>query len=166
MTDADMEQSPAALVDHVRKAFLYKRTFRQTADRVRQRFLAHTLQSVAHTQAQLLHIERLGDVIIGADFESLQTINPFALFREEYDGNLIRATVAANPPRDLISIDIRQPNIQNHQIREDGLRGAHTIFAPVNGEHFIALDTEISIQHFRNVKVVFNDQNLGFGFSH
>jgi hypothetical protein len=36
----------------------------------------------------------------------------------------------------------------------------HRVFAPGSREDIIALDTEVSVEHLRQIEIVFNDENL------
>src|SRR5215216_7526256 len=103
MMDGNVEQCPAAFVDHFREAFFNQRALGQSADRVGQRFLAHPLQSVADTQAQFLYIEWLGDVIICTNFEALQAINSLTLFSQENNRDLACVTISSHAPGNFIS---------------------------------------------------------------
>jgi hypothetical protein len=75
-------------------------------------------------------------------------------------------TISSHTPGNLVSVNIGQADVKDQQVGKDSLSRAHAVFAPIDSEHFIALDAKICIQHFGYVKVIFNNQDLGFGVWH
>src|SRR5215211_140419 len=75
-----------------------------------------------HAQFELLDIEWLGDVIIGAQFESLQLVASLILLREKNYRNMTGAHIGAQGAAHLVAVDIRQHNVKDDQMRQDLLR--------------------------------------------
>src|SRR5688500_18912417 len=113
MVDGNMEQCPAAFMDHLREALFHQWALWQSTNRIGQRCLTYTLQSIADTQAQFLHIKRLGNVIIRTDFEPLQAINTLTLFCQENNGNLACVTISSHSPGNFISVNIGQTDVED-----------------------------------------------------
>ena len=152
-----MEQTPAAFVYDLREALFHQWSFGQAADRIGQRSLADPLQGIPDPQAQLLHIEWLGDVIICTDFESLQTVGTLTLFGQEDNRDfVVRRSLRTRRATSNPSISGRRIS----RIIRSGMTvwAARTPSSPqLTVNTFIALDAEIGIQHFRDIQVILND---------
>src|SRR5688572_26040944 len=74
--------------------------------------------------------------------------------------------VTPYPACNLVTINIRKTDIEDDQIWQDCLGRANAILSPVDGENLISLNAKIGVQHLGDIKVIFDDQNLGFGFCH
>src|SRR5512132_4216844 len=166
MADTNMQQCPSAFMDHIRETLFHQRSFRQSTDGIGQRSLTDSLQGVAHAQSQLLHVEWLGNVIISANFKPLQSVDPFTLFSQENNGNLVGTPISTYAAGNLIPINIWQADIKDHEIRQDSLGCAYPIFAPIDRKYIVTLNAKIGVQHFGYVEIIFHNQDLGFGVCH
>src|SRR5262245_34908890 len=114
MVDRNMEQRPTTFVNYFREALFHKWSFRQAADRICQRSLAHTFQGISHPQTKFLYIERLGNIVICTNFKPLKAIDAFSFFCKEDNGNFMGTTIRSYTPGNFITINIWEPNIKDH----------------------------------------------------
>ena len=74
-------------------------------------------QRSAHTRQQLADIERLIDIVVGTKIECLDLFS-FAIARGQDDNRKIRPF--SRPPDDVLAVAIRQPKIEQHDVRRFG----------------------------------------------
>ena len=68
-----------------------------------------------HAQQQLLHRERLGHVVVGAELEALHAIAFFAA-RGDHDDRHTPRVVLAHQPRDFAAGDVGQHQVEQNQV--------------------------------------------------
>ena len=103
----------------------------------------------------LLHFEGLGDVVIGAVFETGYLVIGLALGGEHDDGSL---ALSPDSPADRPAIHDRHHHVQQHQVRLNGPELGQPLAAVCGDGHGVALFFQIHLQKLRNIPVVFYDQ--------
>src|SRR5882672_11226364 len=110
----------------------------------------------ADAREELFRIERLGDVVISAESQSLQLLIPLRTSRENDDRNL------AQRPQDwqhLESVVVRQCEIEDDQVRSGGAGTADGACAVGGNIHLVPFGLEVVSKDEAQGRVVFNDEN-------
>jgi hypothetical protein len=95
------------------------RVQRQVADAQRRRAARRApAQQRAHARQQLLALERLDQVVIGARIQPLHTRLQRVACGQDQDRHVI---VGAQLARHLDAVELRQPEIEDHQVGREGV---------------------------------------------
>jgi hypothetical protein len=72
-------------------------------------------QSCSHAGKQLIHAERLGDIIVRSEVESLNLAGLIATTGQNHDWN----TLVASPyhSQQIVTLNVRKPEIEDDQVR-------------------------------------------------
>src|SRR5579864_1060584 len=120
-----------------------------------RRLVAAAPQDGPDTGHHLARAERLSDVVVGAELKAQEFVR-LLVARRQHDDR--RAGPLANPPADLAAVELRQHEIQDHQVR------AHALVLPerrlpVRGQRDAeAIALEIGAQQLDDLRfVVYNE---------
>jgi len=160
--DGDAQGGPAATPQQRRELLVERCALRQAGDAVEQRAPGGAAQRVADAQAQLLNVERLGDVVDDAQLQTLQLVDAVAFFRQEDDRGILGRVAGAQAAADFVAVDIRQVDVQDDQVGIVAGGQVKGLLAAGGGQHGVALHAQVSRQHPGQVAVILNNQNLGF----
>ena len=108
---------------------------------------------------QLLRLKRFGDIIVRAELEAEHLVERFVL-RGQHDDRHVRRF--ADFAQHLPAVHAGQHQIQQNQIRREGLELLHGRVAAVGHFHLEALFFQIEIHQLANVRIVVHEQNLRF----
>src|ERR1700731_2520533 len=133
----------------------------------KHRPLAMDLQLVpqrrAHAGQQLVHSERLCQIIVGAEIERLDLARLVAAARQHDDRNAVVA--AADYTQQIVALDVRQAKIENDQRRP--LRQQFEPALAVGGfEDFVTLRAKSHPQQLADRRLIVDDKNLDRGGGH
>ena len=84
-------------------------------------------QHALHPREQLAQVERLADVVVGADLEADHAVDHLAGRRDHDDGDVV---ALAQPAREREPVLARQAHVEQHQARASRLRAPVRIAAP------------------------------------
>jgi len=110
----------------------------------------------------LVDVERLGDVVVGAQLQTLQLITAFVFLRQEDHRHVAGARGGAQNLTDLKAVHIGQHDVQDDEVGEVVAGFLQRIRAAQHGVHIITLVGKVDFEHVGDVDIVFNDQQLGF----
>jgi hypothetical protein len=107
---------------------------------------------------QLIHGERLGEVVVGARLETVDLVAFVAARREDDDG---RRGLAPNAPDHIDAIEIGQAQVEQHQVRSVGVPEAHRFVSRGGGEDFVSAAAEVLGQGLSSAGFVLDEQQRG-----
>src|SRR5262249_9118518 len=116
-----------------------------------------------HAREQLVHAERLGDVVVGAEIERRDLAGLVPAARQDRDRHALVAR--AQGAQEVEALHVGQPEIENDQIRlllQELQRG----LAVRRFQHLIALRGEAHAQQLANRGLVVDHQDLERGRAH
>jgi hypothetical protein len=111
-----------------------------------------------HAGGQLSHSERLGEVVIAADFESDHLVEFGVTRREEQHRD---ARVDAQPPTHLVPVDSRQHDIEHHEVEGGGLRERQCVIAVRGYCDVVALFAQVVADELGDRSFVIDDEDAG-----
>ena len=112
---------------------------------------------------QLAGRERLGEVVVGSEFEPDDSVHLLPFGREEEDRKAGRLLVPAEPPQDLEAGKARQHDVQNEEVRRAGFDPCQggASFQDVDGAEPFGL--QVVPDQLGDVRVVFHEKNRRHG---
>ena len=108
---------------------------------------------------EFAHAERLGDVIVRAEFEAAHDVFLLPLRRQHEDRHFefLRADGAA----DFKAVDLRQHDVEDDEVGPAIQRGVQPFFTVTRGLHAIAARDKVVLHHAQDGRVVFDDEDIG-----
>ena len=129
----------------------------QVADRERG---AAARRAPAHQRAdprqQLLALERLDEVVVGAAVESLDAVVGLGARGEDQDRDV---ALGAQPAADLDAVEPRQAEVEDDEVGDELLGRRERLLAVGRGAHLVALLAQGAAQHVGDLVVVLDDQH-------
>src|SRR5690606_11180200 len=120
------------------------------------------IDGVLHAQLEFFDVERLGDVIVCAQFQPGDLVAALVLLCQKDDGDMAGAGGLAQFAADIVAVHIGQHNVEDDQMRKL-LAGGRQRIAPARGDlDFVALPGKVNPQHVGNIKIVFDDGDSTF----
>ena len=119
-----------------------------------------TPQDGADAGGQLVGVERLGDVVVGAEVEALGLVGGRALGRQQDDGD--RAPLA-ELAHDLDAVEVGHDDVEQDDVRPDLLGLLEGLLAAVGGDDAEALLTEGDRDELGDAGFVVGDEDEGLG---
>ena len=116
--------------------------------------------AVAHARQQLADIERLVDVVVGAEIERLDLFG-FALARRQDDDRHIGPF--ARPPDDVLAVAIRQAKIEQHDVGRLGGNAFDAFGNRAGACHLVVVGFERGLEKAQDRRLVVDDQNANLG---
>src|SRR4051812_6864587 len=110
----------------------------------------------ADARRQLVRVERLRDVVVGAEVEALGLVGGRAFRREEDDGHRPALTEL---PHDLDPVEIRHHDVEEDDVRSDLLRLDERLLAAVRRDDPEALFRERDRDELRDPRLVVGDED-------
>src|SRR5262245_12767185 len=130
--------------------------------------LAVSLQLVAQRRAhpgeKLIHAKRLGDVIIGAEVERLNLAGLVTAAGQHHDRHALVAR--SNHSQQFEPLHVRQPEIEDHQIRLLLLQQLKRDAPIWRFKDIIAVRAQAHPKQLANGRLIVNDKDLGRGSVH
>ncbi len=108
---------------------------------------------------QFARTERLHHVIVAADFETDHAIDFVAAGGKKNHRHIGKR---AHDPADFEPVDIRQSDIENDETRRGVPRDFRRFASTLGRLHLVALRLERILQHIRNARIIFDDQDVHF----
>ena len=115
----------------------------------------------AHPSEQLLHAERLGDVVVGSEVERLHLVRAADAGREHDNRGL---GVSADAADDVDAGNVRQPEIQDDEIWSVPGRRGERLGAGPRLDHVIVAGCEVHRQRAQQGRLVVDDENSRHAF--
>ena len=135
--------SQVSVLDDPFDLLLYQHRGRKPGNGVEERIEVTAPQNVAHAETEFLHVKRFGDIVDGPQLQPGQPVHPLAAFCQEDNRRVFGAPLAAQGHTNFVTVNIRQMDIQNHQVGQR-LRGDfQRILPPGRQRHLIAHGGEI-----------------------
>ena len=114
-------------------------------------------QQRAHAREQLLALERLDEVVVGADVEALDARLQRVAGGEHQDRRVV--AVVAQALGDIDAVQPRQTEVEDDDVRQERVRLVEPAHA-VRGElDLIALEAQRALEDLRDLLVVFDDEH-------
>ena len=110
-------------------------------------------------QDDLARAERLGDVVVGAELEADDAVELLALRGQHDERQAGGRGVALEQARELEAVEARQHQIEDDEVGETAANRLESAVAPAFDRHSEAGALEVELQHFGDVRLVFDDQN-------
>jgi hypothetical protein len=107
---------------------------------------------------QFLHAERLGHVVVRSDVERRDLVRLAIADREHDDGNLREG---AEPADDLGPIEVRQSEIEEHDVRPRLGRGDEGLLARPDREDLVPVRLQARAQRATDLRLVVDHQHAG-----
>ncbi len=114
----------------------------------------------AQTRQQLVHRERLGEVIVGADIETANAIALFGARRQHHDRRVARVLARAQAAANFDARRLRQHPVEHDQIRRAFVGDHQRFFAIVGDGDAIAFLLKIVFEQIGQGRFVFDDQHV------
>ena len=130
----------------------------QTADRRRRR-PPEAPQDCPDAGDHFAGLERLGHVVIGAQFEPGDAVDDVVPGSQHHDAD-IRA-FAAQRPQNVEAGAQRQHHVEHQQVQACGPRQVERDLSVGRLEHLVALTFEVGANDFADVRLVVGDENPG-----
>ena len=113
-----------------------------------------------HACQELADIERLVDVVVGAEIERLDLFR-FPLARRQNDDRHIGPF--ARPPDDVLSVAIRQSEIEQNDVWRFGSDALHAFSDCAGACHFVVVGFERGLEKAQDCRLIVNDQYVKLG---
>jgi hypothetical protein len=113
-------------------------------------------QQRAHAREQLLALERLDQVVVGADVESFHARVQRVARGQHEDRRVV--LVAAQLARDLDAVHPGETQVQNDQVGEEGLGVIQGLRAVVGELHVVALHAQRALEDLGDLLIVLDDE--------
>jgi hypothetical protein len=111
---------------------------------------------------QFLRAERLRQVVVCADAEAQHDV-AFLSLRSDHDhGDGTRHRIGLHTAADLDAVDAGQHQVEDQQIGGLGADQAQPLLSVPAREHFVAFPLEVVLEDFADVRLVLDDDDLGF----
>ena len=117
-------------------------------------------QDRADARRELVGVERLGDVVVGAEVEALGLVRGGPLGRQQDDRD--RAALA-ELAHDLDAVEVGHDDVQQDDVRADLLGLGQRLLAAVGGDDAEALLAEGERDEFRDARLVVGDEHERLG---
>ena len=114
-------------------------------------------QQRAHAREQLLALERLDEVVVGADVEPLDARVQRVARGEDEDRRVV--LVAAQLARDLDAVHPRQAEVEHDQVGEEGLGLVERLGAVARELDVVALHPQRALQDLGDLLVVLDHEH-------
>ena len=110
----------------------------------------------AHPGEQLLALERLDEIVVGAGVESLDTIVEIGPGREDQDRDVV---VLAQSAKHLDAVELGQPEVEDHQVRHELGRRNERLVAVARAADLVSLLAQRAAQDVGDLLVVLDDED-------
>ena len=114
-------------------------------------------QQRAHPREQLLALERLDEVVVGADVEPLHARVQRVARGQHEDRRVV--LVAAQLAGDLDAVHARQAEVEDDEIRQERLRVVQRLGAVVGELDVVALHAQRALEDLGDLLIVLDDEN-------
>ena len=118
---------------------------------------AGAAQDGAHARQELGDRKRLGDVIVGAEFEPEHLVGLRRARRQHDDRRGVRAR--AQLAADVEAVLLRQHDVENHEIGREAGGAGESLVAVRRRLHFVAFELEVVTQTEQHLRFVLDHQN-------
>lgn len=98
-------------------------------------------------QLEFLDVERLGDVVVGAQLQAGDAIRALVALSQEDDRDMTGARGLAQLAADCVAVHIGQHDVQHDQLGQLFARQGEGIATARRHLHIVALPGEINAQH-------------------
>ena len=131
-------------------------TANSSADAPRAARLRRAAQDGADAGDQLARIERLAEIVVGAELQSDDAIDVVAARRQHQDGRVVRGAELA---QHVEAADARQHHVQNQDLEVVQLELVERVAAVVHALHLEVLGLQIFGEHLAELAVVVHQQH-------
>src|SRR3954453_4325335 len=115
-------------------------------------------QQRAQAREQLLALERLDEVVVGAGVEALDARLDRVARGEHEDRHIVGR---AQAPRDLDAVDLRQAEIEDHEVGMVGGGLVERCLPVARDPHVVAVQAQRALQDLGDLVVVLDDEHAG-----
>ncbi len=116
-------------------------------------------QDRLHAKEKLAHAERLDDVVVRAELEPDDAIDLLALRRHHHDRGALRRRLALERATDLGARNVRQHQIEEHQIRRLLTREPQPLLPTRRRRHVVTCLSQVVRDHLLQIAFVFDHEN-------
>ncbi len=134
-------------------AGLSLRSARTQRRRAARRAAAH---DGPHTCEKLGALERLYEVVVRAEVEALNAVLKLSPCGEDQDRHVVGLAEAA---QHLNAVDLRESEVQDHQIGQEFRGLFQSLLAIAGGAHLVPFGPKRAPQHIGDLCVVLDDQH-------
>ena len=113
-------------------------------------------QQGAHARQQLLALEGLDEVVVGAGVEALDARLQRVARGEHQDRDVVALAQAAG---DLHAVELRQAEVEDHQVGDERARRVERRLAVERQPDLVALQAQRALEHLRDLLVVLDDEH-------
>ena len=114
-------------------------------------------QQRAHAGQQLLALERLDEIVVGADVQPLHARLQRVAGGEHQDRRVV--AVVAQALGDVDAVQPRQTEVQDDDVRQEGVRLVEAAHAVAGELDLVALEAQRALQDLRDLLVVLDDEH-------
>ena len=115
-------------------------------------------QERAQPGEQLLALERLDEVVVGAGVEALDARLDRVARGEHEDRHVVGG---AQAPRDLDAVELRQPEVEDHEVGVVGRGLVERGLAVAGDAHVVAVQPQRALEDLGDLVVVLDDEHPG-----
>ena len=114
----------------------------------------------------LAGVERLGDVVVGAQLQAHDLVGVFHARGQHDDRRGGQRLVGAHDARDLPTVEVRHHQVEDDQVGPLAAQHVQRGLAIGGGEHLVAGLLQVAAQHFDDGLIIVNDQDSLWHRSH
>ncbi len=115
-------------------------------------------QQGAQAGEQLLALERLDEVVVGARVQALDARVDGVARGEHEDRHVVGR---AQPAGDLDAVELGQPEVEDHEVGVVGGRLAQRRLAVAGDAHLVAVQAQRALERLGDLVVVLDDEHAG-----
>jgi hypothetical protein len=160
--DPDVEHPPVRAAQELPQLVLDQAPAGKAGNGAGEALPLRPSEGVLDPQAQLLDVEGLGDVIVGAQLQPGDAVAALVPLGEEQDGDVTGAQVSAQAAAHLVAVDVREDDVQEDQVGELLPRSLQRLLAPRSRLDLVVQGGEVGLQQVGDVGIIFHDQNPPF----
>ena len=113
----------------------------------------------AHSREELVEVEGLGQIVVGAGVEAEHHVTLGAARREHQDGHRQGVVPIAQRAADREAVQLRQVEVQHDAVEALGEGAAQTLLAVVGHRHRMPLELQKALQIGGQLQIVFHDED-------
>ena len=114
-------------------------------------------QQRAHAREQLLALERLDEIVVGADVEALDARVERVAGGQHQDRRVV--LVLAQPARDVDAVHARETEVEHEDVGQERVHLVERRDAVAGEPDLVALQPQRALQHLGDLLVVLDDED-------
>ena len=150
---------PVAVAERLEVVEVDPQVAGQPCQRRLRAHVAGAADDAAHARDELLVVEGLGQVVVGAGGEALELVGLQAARRQHDDGDVLGARVLTKAPHQLEAAHARHHHVGDHHVGDLLEDGGERLVAVAGQAHLEAGGTELHLEEPRDGGLVLHDQH-------